>query len=187
MVAGSDGGTGADGADGGDGGDDGGAVVAREASRVLLLDAHDRVLLFRGRDPDRPDDGFWWFTPGGGLHPGETHEDGARRELFEETGLAGVPLGPPVWERTCVFPFGPRTYRQHELFYLVRVDAHDVDVSGFTALEQRVVHEHRWWTTAELATTAERVYPTTMAAELARLLRDGPPPRPREVASDDAA
>lgn len=162
-------------------------LVEREASRVLLLDADDRVLLFRGSDPDRPDEGDWWFTPGGGLAPGESHEDGALRELAEETGLVDVPLGPAVWERTCVFWFGPRRYRQHELFFLVRVDAHDVDVRGFTELERRVVHEHRWWTVGELAATAETVYPTTIAAELARLLRDGAPDRPHVVVSDDAA
>ena len=33
-----------------------------------------------------------WYTPGGGLEPGELPVEGARRELFEETGLA--PSGP---------------------------------------------------------------------------------------------
>ena len=37
--------------------------------------------------PAAPDRGSWWFTPGGGLDPGESHRDGAVRELFEETGL----------------------------------------------------------------------------------------------------
>jgi 8-oxo-dGTP pyrophosphatase MutT (NUDIX family) len=34
----------------------------------------------------RADDGFYDF-PGGGLEMGETHEEGAKRELEEETGL----------------------------------------------------------------------------------------------------
>ena len=33
-----------------------------------------------------------WYTPGGGLDPGEEPAECARRELFEETGL--VPSGP---------------------------------------------------------------------------------------------
>ncbi|MBC7679310.1 MAG: NUDIX domain-containing protein, partial [Pseudorhodobacter sp.] len=61
--------------------------VARTAARVLLLDGRDRVLLFRGGDPHLPERGTWWFTPGGGLDPGEQTVDGAVRELFEETGL----------------------------------------------------------------------------------------------------
>jgi 8-oxo-dGTP pyrophosphatase MutT (NUDIX family) len=33
-----------------------------------------------------------WYTPGGVVDPGETPAEGARRELYEETGL--VPTGP---------------------------------------------------------------------------------------------
>ena len=72
--------------------------VPRLAARVLLLDEGSRILLFRGGDPAAPERGTWWFTPGGGLEPGETRHQGAARELFEETGLRVSPdsLGEPV-------------------------------------------------------------------------------------------
>lgn len=52
------------------------------AAGVIVRDpSTDRVLLqLRG------DDGTWG-PPGGRIEPGETLEDAARRELFEETGL----------------------------------------------------------------------------------------------------
>ena len=51
----------------------------------VLVRRGDAVLLQRRRDDDT------WGLPGGGLHPGETLEQTARRELLEETGLtAGV-------------------------------------------------------------------------------------------------
>ena len=42
-------------------------VLERRAARALLVDDHDRLLLFLGLDPDGPERGQWWFTPGGGL------------------------------------------------------------------------------------------------------------------------
>lgn len=44
-----------------------------------------RVLMVRHRH-----DGLdYWTLPGGGLEPGESPENGARREVREETGLSG--------------------------------------------------------------------------------------------------
>ena len=155
--------------------------IDRTGARVLLLDRDDRVLLLRGSDPAAPGAGLWWFTPGGGLDPGETAEEAARRELAEETGLVLRQLGPAVWVRTAHFDFLGRSYRQAETFFLARVDQHDVDFSGFTEMERDTVDAFRWWSVTELATTDETVYPSTLGAELALLLADGPPAEPKDV------
>ena len=142
----------------------------RVAARVLLLDAQDRVLLFRGVDPEEPERGTWWLTPGGGLDPGETPAQGASRELFEETGLRVDPaaLGEPVHERVAEFVFAGQAYRQSEQFFLARVDAHAVDTAGFTALEVASMLEHRWWSAEELRTSGAVVYPEALPQVLAR-------------------
>ena len=41
---------------------------------------------------------FVWGLPGGGVEPGETHEETAHREAFEETGLK-IQLMPPKFKR----------------------------------------------------------------------------------------
>jgi 8-oxo-dGTP pyrophosphatase MutT (NUDIX family) len=146
---------------------------------VLLLDPEGRVLLFRWVVPET---GYtWWATPGGGLHEGETHEQAARRELAEETGLAGVELGPPIWEREIVFPAGERIYRQRERFFLARVDPFEVAVHGMEDYESAMLGEHRWWSAAEIEASAERFAPRRLGELLRDLLAQGPPPEPVDV------
>ena len=143
-------------------------ILDRRAARVVLVDGADRTLLLRGGDPARP--GLrWWFTPGGGLHDGESAAQGAARELFEETGLRIAPedLGEPVWHQVTEFSYDHRRYRQDQDFYLVRVTEWEIDTAGFDIEEQLTIDAHRWWSAAELEATDETVYPV----ELPDLLR----------------
>jgi 8-oxo-dGTP pyrophosphatase MutT (NUDIX family) len=154
--------------------------VDRRAARVLLLDDQDRLLLFHGADPQVPDVSFW-FTPGGGVEADEDLEQAARRELAEETGLTEVDLTGPAWTRIAEFSFEGEAIRSREAFFVGRVPSWEVDTSGFTDLERRVVHAHRWWTLDELQGTSDIIFPTQLGELMSRLLRDGTPAQPIEV------
>lgn len=148
-------------------------VIERQAARVVLV-ADGRVLLQQGFDPARPEDGTWWLTPGGGLNDGESSEEGAVREVHEETGLRLSPeeLGPVIATRVCFFPFEGRRYRQSETFFAVHVEPFRPQHHGWDEVEQRALLDHRWWTIDELRATHEAVYPRELA-DLVEAITEG--------------
>lgn len=150
----------------------------RDAARVILLDGQDRVLLLRCGEPGNPR--RWWIAPGGGLDTDETHEQAARRELREETGLGDVDLGPCVWHREHEFDWLGRRIRQRERFFVARVAHFSPSRAGHTQDELMYLDDHRWWSVAEIEAAAgdgERFAPRRIGRLLAELLR-GTPRRP---------
>ena len=145
-------------------------ATARVAARVLVVDPDGSVLLFRGFDPARPDDGTWWLTPGGGVDGQETLEEAARRELYEETGLAVEAVGPRLFERRIEFDFEGVHFDQTETYFCVRCPQFPVTRAGWMDHERRSMFEHRWWTLAELAVTDETVYPENLVERLTEIL-----------------
>ena len=119
-------------------------IEDRKAARLLVLDAHGRILLFRHRDPYG---NAFWATPGGGVEPGETFEQAARRESGEELGAVPTALR-DAGERDITFPWGNRIIVQEERYFLATIDpAH---ISFGAAHQEEGVEEVRWWSRAEL-------------------------------------
>jgi 8-oxo-dGTP pyrophosphatase MutT (NUDIX family) len=151
----------------------------RFAVRVLLLDEHDRLLLFRSVQPDTG--AAFWFPAGGGLEAGEDVRAAAVREVEEETGLADVALGPEVWRRRHVFTWRGTRWDQRERWFTARVTHFEPDAKGMTETETVDLTAWRWWTVAELESTPDELVPRDLAARLRVLLADGPPADPIEV------
>lgn len=150
------------------------AVRARRpAARILLVDAADRVLLFRFTPGDRPP---FWVTPGGALDPNEDYPAAARRELLEEVGL-DRDCGPEVAHRVVDFlTIEGVEVTADERYFRVDVDRLDVSAAGHTELERRVMLDWRWFERAEIAGHDEPIYPVDLADLLAATdpLRDPP-------------
>jgi 8-oxo-dGTP pyrophosphatase MutT (NUDIX family) len=145
------------------------SVVDRVGGRVLLLDPAGLVLLIH----ERIEHGLThWLTPGGGLEPGETPAQAARREVLEETGLsvdiaadaASVLVTRRAWSWAGV------DYDQVDHYFVARV-AGPVEIvpQGLTEMEHTTLIGHRWWTIDELRATTDTVVPPGLADLLAGL------------------
>ncbi len=145
-------------------------VSDRNAARVLVIDRQDRVLLLRAHDPHQPDASGWWHTPGGGLNPGETAPEAARRELQEEIGLEVGELGDIVHEEVVHFHYLGQRVRQQQCFYVCRVDDHDVDFSGQEDDERAAIDGALWWSVAELRATTEEFFPAVLPELLTEIV-----------------
>ena len=75
-----------------------GVVIVTDGAILLVQRGHEPQL---GR----------WSVPGGRQEPGETLEETARREAYEETGLE-VRIGAELWSLTI--PDGDRTFEVHD-------------------------------------------------------------------------
>lgn len=153
--------------------------VFRPTARLLVVDPDERVLLFSSADSAG---GTWWFTPGGGLHRGETVSQAAVRELSEETGLARTEdeLGPIVATSSALWKGdhdGTLFLGAHSFFFL-RVPHPVIDTDGQEEFERSFITGHRWWTLEALRKTTDDVRPRTLADVLDRLIHGDIPDRP---------
>ena len=158
------------------------AIRQRESSRLVVLNNRDEILLFCHQDPPtRQYPQRYWVTPGGGVEPGENWEQAAIRELWEETGISGVTLGPWIWSREKLDAFPGPVFLSVERYFLVRVDRDDVTFANQFDHEREVYQQHRWWSVDAIRASAETFYPAEMADLLARIASGDLPSPPTEI------
>lgn len=156
------------------------ALVDRESARLLVLDQSDRLLLFRATNEEEP--GPFWFTPGGGVEAGESYEEAARRELWEETGQQGLAIGPCVWRRDLHY----LGHRFLERYFVVRTTWFEPRPAEADPHWEQYMNEpgwFRWWSHPEIERHDRRepLYPPMLAELLQPILAGEFPADPIEL------
>ncbi len=144
---------------------------ARCASRVILIGPNQSVLYLRAQEPKTGN--VFWVMPGGGLDPGESFEDAARRELVEETGCS-FRLGPYVWFRRHIHEWNGRPADQYERFFVAHTDSLVVAPQR----QDEYISLHCWWSLEELKASEEDFAPRAVAQLLPDILNGNYPKEP---------
>ena len=144
----------------------------RHATRALLLDPEDRLLLLHCQLPHLS----FWLAPGGGIEPGESPYEALTRELCEELGLLTFDIEDYVWRQEALGPYASGYDGVRNDYYVVRT-AHFTP-ERMPEWEAEHVSECRWWTLEELLATDAEFSPKAMPALINALLTDGAPAEP---------
>jgi 8-oxo-dGTP pyrophosphatase MutT (NUDIX family) len=143
----------------------------RRVSRIILLDQDDRFLLFLTASPKLAVPTVRWITPGGGVDEGESHTEGAIRELFEETGLQVSDVGEPVHTISGFSTFNDgHVQTTYVEFFVVRTGAFDITRDNWLDYEHSDILDVRWWSLEELVNTQEPIGPADLAEVISRVL-----------------
>ncbi|WP_170284955.1 NUDIX domain-containing protein [Kribbella amoyensis] len=139
--------------------------------KLLLLDENDRVLLIHAKDPQTQAE--CWYPVGGGIEPGETLQEAAAREAYEETGLTELPPGLPIWHRDHTYEYDGRKFDVHEEWLLHRIERFDPRPTQLSEAERHSIFGFRWWRAEELIETTETVFPPGLGQLMGELAGEG--------------
>ena len=151
------------------------------AAREVLFDRETRIFMMNASDPVDPYKPPWWEIPGGGVGWGEDSATAAMRELYEETGIEGVEMGPCIWTQQVEFDFGGYHFDSDERIHVAWCDGGEWAPTHLEALEAAAFEDARWWEVDELLAADVPVLPTRLREFLPPIARGDLPAEPIDI------
>ncbi|MFC1845723.1 NUDIX domain-containing protein [Candidatus Dependentiae bacterium] len=164
------------------------SFVVRNSVKILLLNDNNELLLLHVDDPqttsvDGTYHGPFWHPIGGGIESGETIQEAAIREIYEETGLKKeeVTLGPVVWCGEFDLVLAGTLTRINMQFMVAKTKKEDVHISGLIGREKDVAKKVEWLTLEKIKNCSQVIYPVVLLDYLPGILAGNYPEEPIEI------
>ncbi len=148
---------------------------------MVLLDREARIFLINSIDPGDPSKEPWWEIPGGGIDPGESSAEAAKREIIEETGITDFELGPCIWTQECEFTFAGYFFDSQEWIHVAWCDGGEYDPQGLEYFEALAFRGAKWWDIDTLVASNELLLPTRLREFIAPIAAGNLPAKPIDI------
>lgn len=127
--------------------------------------------------------GNFWFLIGGERESGESTEETAKRELYEETGLEeeSYQIGKVVWTGDFELVLSGERRRMKQEFIVVKTFTDSISLENFTENEKKFVKKMKWFTLKEIVDCKDIIYPITLPQYLPDILEGKYPKQPFDI------
>lgn len=164
------------------------SLPIRNSIKILLLNDKKEILLMCADDPktttlDGKYNGKFWFAVGGQIENGESMQEAAIREIYEETGLGKeeIELGPIVWFGEFDLSLNGILTHMKQTFMVVKTNNKNVVLTNLDEWEKKKVKRLKWFSLEEIIHSDEVIYPVVLPQYLPSILKGKYPKKPIEI------
>jgi 8-oxo-dGTP pyrophosphatase MutT (NUDIX family) len=170
------------------------SLPVRNSVKILLMNENKEILLMCADDPtttskDGKYHGRFWFPIGGKIEEGESVQEAALREIFEETGIIkdNIELGPIVWFGEFDLVLSGKLQHLKEQFIVGRLrpgtgEAQTtISLNNLTDEERAVVKHVSWFSLDKIKHSTDVIFPVVLPDYLPDILAGKYPAQPLEI------
>lgn len=164
------------------------SMLSRSSVKILLINDQNQILLICADDPktttlDGRNYGRFWFPIGGEIEKGESLEDAALREAYEEAGLEkhDLELGPVVWHGEFDLIVGGTPRHMNERFIVGKALRTDVALTSLTEDEAAVINDLAWFSIDDIRECPDVIFPIVLPDHLPDIINGNYPSSPLKI------
>lgn len=160
----------------------------RNSVKVILLNEKNELLLMCADDPKTTSasgkyHGKFWFLVGGEIKVGESIEEAALREIYEETGISrkDINIGPIVWYGEYNLNLSGILTHINQKFIVAKTKQNTVSFEHMTPEEHLIIQAMEWFSLKKIKDSTQIIYPALLSRYLPDIIDGKYPDEPIEI------